>query len=450
MHPIERLRYVARAAGADPSLLVRETAAALADMVRVEPVGLVSACRRLVERHVTTGPVWWLTARVLTAGDPGQAAWVAATEMEDDPTPGLLTAALPDDATVTIVGWPDVAASALHRRGDAEVLVVDAMGDGSALARRLGQAGTDTSVVPDTGVAAAAIVSDLVLIEALAAGPTGILATSGSHAAAAGPPTPASRCGRGRRGPGPAVPAVGRAAGPAGRGRGRTLGPRRRAGAGHIWSVRRPARPGCSPGPRACTWRPVRWPPSCSGTPPEDGHGRSGRAVPGAGTGSRPSHRRSGRRLLRAARHRRPGGGRAGPPPAELAARARRLLADLAVDGALDAARRRYLAAQVEGLRTTAVQLAGEPIGYADEVEACYGVRPRLVPEDELAAAHRRLDEALPGSGPLAERYIAWREAQVVPVDRLRRRWPPWPRSCGSAPTGSSACPTASGSTSSW
>ena len=45
--------------------------------------------------------------------------------------------------------------------------------------------GTDPSVVPDTGVAAAAVVSDLVLIEALAAGPTGILATSGSHAAAA-------------------------------------------------------------------------------------------------------------------------------------------------------------------------------------------------------------------------------------------------------------------------
>ena len=41
-------------------------------------------------------------------------------------------------------------------------------------------------------------------------------------------------------------------------------------------------------------------------------------------------------------------------PPAELLSRARRLLRDLAADGDLDAARRRYLAAQVEGLRTTA------------------------------------------------------------------------------------------------
>jgi hypothetical protein len=105
--------------------------------------------------------------------------------------------------------------------------------------------------------------------------------------------------------------------------------------------------------------------------------------------------------------------------PAELATRARRLLADLAADRAIGPARRRYLAAQVEGLRTTAARLSGEAIGYADEVEACYGVRPQLVPEDELAAAHRQLDEVLPGSGPLAERFVAWREAQVVPVSKL-------------------------------
>ncbi|HLY81849.1 MAG TPA: hypothetical protein VKQ71_02630 [Acidimicrobiales bacterium] len=107
-------------------------------------------------------------------------------------------------------------------------------------------------------------------------------------------------------------------------------------------------------------------------------------------------------------------------PPAELAARARRLLADLADGRELEASRSRYLAAQVDGLRTTAIRLSGEPIGYADEVEACYGVRPKLVPEDELDAAHRRLDEVLPGSGRLEDRFIAWREAQVVPVERLQ------------------------------
>jgi hypothetical protein len=107
-------------------------------------------------------------------------------------------------------------------------------------------------------------------------------------------------------------------------------------------------------------------------------------------------------------------------PPTELEARGRRLLADLVADSALDAARRQFLIAQVRGLRTTAAKLAGQAIGYADEVEACYGVRPEMVPEDTFAAAHRRLDEVLPGSGPLAERYVTWREAQAVPADKLR------------------------------
>ncbi|HEX3425568.1 MAG TPA: hypothetical protein VHT30_05515 [Acidimicrobiales bacterium] len=107
-------------------------------------------------------------------------------------------------------------------------------------------------------------------------------------------------------------------------------------------------------------------------------------------------------------------------PPTELEARARRLLADLVATTALDAARRQFLIAQVRGLRTTAAKLAGQAIGYADEVEACYGVRPEMVPEDTFAAAHRRLDEVLPGSGPLAERYVTWREAQAVPADKLR------------------------------
>jgi hypothetical protein len=113
----------------------------------------------------------------------------------------------------------------------------------------------------------------------------------------------------------------------------------------------------------------------------------------------------------------------AGPAlaPGALAEDARRLLAELEAGSPdLPAPRRRWLAGQVRGLRTTAAILAGQTIGYADEVEACYGVRPQRIGEDELAAAHRHLDVALPGSGPLGPRYIAWREAQAVPVDRLR------------------------------
>ena len=47
MHPIERLRYVARAAGEGPGLLAGEAAGALAAFAD-DPQGLVTACRRLV------------------------------------------------------------------------------------------------------------------------------------------------------------------------------------------------------------------------------------------------------------------------------------------------------------------------------------------------------------------------------------------------------------------
>ena len=106
-------------------------------------------------------------------------------------------------------------------------------------------------------------------------------------------------------------------------------------------------------------------------------------------------------------------------PPAQLAAAARRLLADIEASD-LDANRRHFLAAQVRGLRTTAMKLAGEPISYSDEVEASYGVRPQHVPEDVFAEAHARMDATLPGTGPLGERLIAWRETQVVPPEKLR------------------------------
>ncbi len=109
-------------------------------------------------------------------------------------------------------------------------------------------------------------------------------------------------------------------------------------------------------------------------------------------------------------------------PPERLEADAAALLADLdaGVDAdVLDAGRRRWLRAQVVGLHTSARKLAGEPIGYADEVELCYGVRPTFRDEDGFAAAHRRLDEALPGSGDVRDRVIAWREAQAIPVEKL-------------------------------
>lgn len=184
MHPIERLRYVARASGAPQAALVQETAAALASF-SADPQGLVTACRRIVSRQPTSAPLVWFAARVLTSGDPRSEIWQAAGEVQADPTVTQLVRHLPDEAAVVVLGWPDQVGDALPRRGDLEVRVVDALGEGGGLARLLWQSDVDSVDVPQTGLGAAAASADLVLLEATAAGPEAFLAVSGSRAAAA-------------------------------------------------------------------------------------------------------------------------------------------------------------------------------------------------------------------------------------------------------------------------
>ena len=65
--------------------------------------------------------------------------------------------------------------------------------------------------------------------------------------------------------------------------------------------------------------------------------------------------------------------------------------------------------------------LAGEGPSDADEVEQCYGVRPRRTDESVFAAAHDELDRLLPGAGPVAERHRAWEESIRVPGDAVER-----------------------------
>lgn len=78
-----------------------------------------------------------------------------------------------------------------------------------------------------------------------------------------------------------------------------------------------------------------------------------------------------------------------------------------------------WLRDQVAGLRTYAGVLAGEDRSYADEAEGCYGVRPTRTDEAVFAGAHERLDELLPGEGPLADRYRRWEESMRVPAEHL-------------------------------
>jgi hypothetical protein len=184
VHPIERLRYVARASGAGQADLVRETASALASL-GFDPPGLLTACRRILQRHPASAPLWWLSARVLTAGDPVAEAWQAADELDADPTARQLSSALPDDATVCVLGWPELVGDALVPRGDVTVLVVDVHDEGSGFARRLAMSEVDATDVPLAGLGAAASNCDLVLLEASGIGPDAFVSIAGSRAAAA-------------------------------------------------------------------------------------------------------------------------------------------------------------------------------------------------------------------------------------------------------------------------
>jgi hypothetical protein len=183
-HPIERLRWVARAEGAGASLLTREAAGALASIGDDLP-GLVTGCRRLIDRHPAVGPLWWLAARALAAEEPMRECYVAASDLDVDPTSSVLAAHLPDDTTITVLGWPEQAGDALRRRGDAEVLVVDSKGEGPSFCRRLAAGGVEAFDVTESGLGGAVRESGLVLLEASAVGPSGFVASTGSLAAAA-------------------------------------------------------------------------------------------------------------------------------------------------------------------------------------------------------------------------------------------------------------------------
>lgn len=184
MHPIERLRYVARATGAPADDVVREAAASLAGFAD-DPASLVTACRRLIDRHAANGAVWWVCARTLSAADPADEAWRCLDDLVSDPTVDELSHALPEGARVTVVGWPERLAPALVRRGDVEVRVVDVEGDGPGFVRLLERNDVSAVDVAVTGLAGATATSDLVLLDATAIGPDVALAAPGSWAAAA-------------------------------------------------------------------------------------------------------------------------------------------------------------------------------------------------------------------------------------------------------------------------
>ena len=105
------------------------------------------------------------------------------------------------------------------------------------------------------------------------------------------------------------------------------------------------------------------------------------------------------------------------PDPAELARQAERLLAEL--PAGLEPARADFIAAHLRALACAARKFAGEDVGFVDEVAAYFDVRIAKGDEDRYREAHAKLDEALGGGGPLADRMIAYRAGEELPPEKL-------------------------------
>jgi hypothetical protein len=99
--------------------------------------------------------------------------------------------------------------------------------------------------------------------------------------------------------------------------------------------------------------------------------------------------------------------------PAALAEDAAALAAELEHDP--------WLAGQVRALEANARKLAGYPLDYSDEGRLVYGIEPRWHGEEPFRQAAAQLDEALPGSGELRERYARWFEETAIPTELVEQ-----------------------------
>ena len=81
--------------------------------------------------------------------------------------------------------------------------------------------------------------------------------------------------------------------------------------------------------------------------------------------------------------------------------------------------RRSFLAAQLRAAETRLRMLRGEKLGFADEAEGLFGVRPELKPLAAYDPVLARIETLIPGAGTLADRVDAFQERFVIPKARL-------------------------------
>ena len=112
---------------------------------------------------------------------------------------------------------------------------------------------------------------------------------------------------------------------------------------------------------------------------------------------------------------------RPGPrqPVAPLLQRIQTLRANLQLDSdPVSADRRAYLDAQLAALELHAQRLLGHSAPFDDEAGKAFGRKPSPVPATQLAASRAALERELPGAGPLADRFAAFKKRQAIDGSR--------------------------------
>ena len=182
MHPIEHLRYLARTDSADAAGLVAETATALGAL-RGEHANLVVAARRIVERHPSVGPLWWLCAHLLVSDDARELAWDLADEVSADATAEVLVTELPLGARVLTGGVHPVIADAGAQRPDVAITCLGLTEEARRAAGRIARFGPMIDPIGPSDLAVAAAAADVVLVP-LMAGSTDLALTTPAALAA--------------------------------------------------------------------------------------------------------------------------------------------------------------------------------------------------------------------------------------------------------------------------
>lgn len=142
VHPIERLRAVARADGVPQDRLVAEAAMALSAFSS-QPAAMLTAARQVVARQVTAGGMWWLAARMLGADDPWSAAGDVLDAIEADATTAGLEYALGEFGSVVVDAWSPTVVSVLLGETEPVAEVVDVDGRGDRLVQQLHARGVE-------------------------------------------------------------------------------------------------------------------------------------------------------------------------------------------------------------------------------------------------------------------------------------------------------------------